>query len=108
VSGGDDSATYAGHVARAQDLALRYRYRCEFVDLHKFTVQPYVFEKVPVNLTLRYNFVRIGVTQDERIAIAVEGPKQLMLIDEISLLLGKTDHHSSRHSGSDHWDPKHR
>jgi Type II secretion system (T2SS), protein E, N-terminal domain len=38
---------------------------------------------------LRYNFVPIKVTQDGRIAIAVEDPTQLMLIDEISLLLGK-------------------
>jgi Type II secretion system (T2SS), protein E, N-terminal domain len=87
ANGGDNSAASAGDLARAQDLALRYR--CEFVDLHKFTLQPGVFKKVPVHLMFRYNFVPLKETRDGRIAIAVADPTQLMLIDEISLLLGK-------------------
>jgi type IV pilus assembly protein PilB len=37
----------------------------------------------------RYNFVPLEETQEGLIAIAVGDPSQLMLIDEISLMLGK-------------------
>src|SRR5881227_1455718 len=37
----------------------------------------------------RYNFVPLDETQDGRLAIAIADPSQLMMIDEISLLLGK-------------------
>jgi hypothetical protein len=87
VHGGDDGATSAGDLARAQDLALRNR--CEFVDLHKFPLQSDVFKKVPVHLMFRYHFVPLKETRDGRITIAVADPTQLRLIDEISLLLGK-------------------
>jgi hypothetical protein len=87
VNGGDNSAASGGDLARAQDLALRYR--CEFVNLHKFTLQPDVLKKVPGHLMFRYNFVPLKETRDGRMAIALADPTQLMLIDEISLLLGK-------------------
>ena len=38
---------------------------------------------------LRYNFLPVEEMKDGRLAIAIADPTQLMLIDEISLLLGK-------------------
>ena len=43
---------------RAQDIARRYR--CEFVDLSDFQLHHDLFEKVPVHLMFRYNFVPSG------------------------------------------------
>ena len=37
----------------------------------------------------RYNFVPLEETDDGRIAAAFADPSQLMLLDEVSLLLGK-------------------
>ena len=72
---------------RARDIARRYR--CEFVDLSDFQLHHDLFEKIPVHLMFRYNFVPLDETQDGRLAIAIADPSQLMMIDEISLLLGK-------------------
>jgi len=72
---------------RAQDIARRYR--CEFVDLNDFQLQHELFKKVPVDLMFRYNFIPLEETRDGRLAIAIADPSQLMMIDEISLLLGK-------------------
>ncbi len=72
---------------RAQDVARRYR--CEFVDLHNFQLHHDLFKKIPVHLMFRYNFIPLEETADGRLAIAIADPSQLMMIDEISLLLGK-------------------
>jgi type IV pilus assembly protein PilB len=72
---------------RAQDVARRYR--CEFVDLNDFQLHHELFRKVPVDLMFRYNFVPLEETRDGKLAIAIADPSQLMMIDEISLLLGK-------------------
>jgi type IV pilus assembly protein PilB len=72
---------------RARDVARRYR--CEFVDLKEFQLHHDLFEKIPVDLMFRYNFVPLDETPDGRLAIAIADPSQLMMIDEISLLLGK-------------------
>src|SRR5579859_3854712 len=72
---------------RARDIARRYR--CEFVDLSDFQLHHDLFEKIPVHLMFRYNFVPLDETSDGRLAIAIADPSQLMMIDEISLLLGK-------------------
>jgi len=72
---------------RAQDVARRYR--CEFVDLHNFQLHHDLFKKIPVDLMFRYNFVPLDETQDGRLSIAIADPSRLMMIDEISLLLGK-------------------
>src|ERR1700751_1530808 len=77
----------ASETDRAQDIARRYR--CEFVDLNDFQLQHELFKKVPVDLMFRYNFVPLNETEDGRLAIAIADPSQLMMIDEISLLLGK-------------------
>jgi type IV pilus assembly protein PilB len=65
------------------------QYRCEFVDLAGFKVEPEGLKKVPLELMFRYNFVPLEETTDGRLAIAVADPSQLMMLDEISLLLGK-------------------
>src|ERR1700752_972543 len=72
---------------KAQDIARRYR--CQFVDLHNFQLHHDLFKKIPVHLMFRYNFVPLEETADGRLAIAIADPSQLMMIDEISLLLGK-------------------
>src|SRR5881227_3437967 len=77
----------ADELERARDIARRYR--CEFVDLSDFQLHHDLFEKIPVHLMFRYNFVPLDETADGRLAIAIADPSQLMMIDEISLLLGK-------------------
>ena len=77
----------ADELDRARDIARRYR--CEFIDLNDFQLHHDLFEKIPVDLMFRYNFVPLEETQDGRLAIAIADPSQLMMIDEISLLLGK-------------------
>src|ERR1700716_1633519 len=72
---------------RAQDVARRYR--CEFVDLSDFQLHHDLFKKIPVDLMFRYHFVPLDETEDGRLSIAIADPSQLMMIDEISLLLGK-------------------
>ena len=80
-------APHADDLAKAQDVARRYR--CEFVDLHDFQLHHDLFKKIPVDLMFRYNFIPLDETEDGRLAIAIADPSQLMMIDEISLLLGK-------------------
>src|ERR1700739_2702745 len=72
---------------RAQDVARRYR--CEFVDLTDFQLHHELFKKFSPELMFRYKFVPLEETADGRLAIAIADPSQLMMIDEISLLLGK-------------------
>jgi type IV pilus assembly protein PilB len=80
-------APHVDDQAKAQDIARRYR--CEFVDLHNFQLHHDLFKKIPVDLMFRYNFVPLDETEDGRLSIAIADPSQLMMIDEISLLLGK-------------------
>ncbi len=88
--GGNGTAapgTHSEELERAQDIARRYR--CQFVDLHNFQLHHDLFKTIPVHLMFRYNFVPLEETEDGRLAIAIADPSQLMMIDEISLLLGK-------------------
>jgi type II secretory ATPase GspE/PulE/Tfp pilus assembly ATPase PilB-like protein len=88
--GGNGTAapgTHAEELDRAQDIARRYR--CQFVDLQNFQLHHDLFKTIPVHLMFRYNFVPLEETEDGRLAIAIADPSQLMMIDEISLLLGK-------------------
>ena len=84
VSGNSNGAN---DLARAQDVARRYR--CEFVDLRDFQLHHDLFSKIDPRLMFRYNFVPLEETHDGKLAIAIADPSQLMMIDEISLLLGK-------------------
>ncbi|HYV72864.1 MAG TPA: GspE/PulE family protein [Candidatus Binatia bacterium] len=87
VNGGNGSVSVADEQAHAEDLARRYR--CEFVDLKNFHIQHELFRKIKVDLMFRYNFVPLQETQDGRLVIAIADPSQLMMIDEISLNLGR-------------------
>src|SRR5450631_320466 len=82
-----EPAAIPDELERARDIARRYR--CEFIDLSDFQLHHDLFEKIPVHLMFRYNFVPLDETADGRLAIAIADPSQLMMIDEISLLLGK-------------------
>ncbi len=82
-----EPASVPDELARARDIARRYR--CEFVDLSDFQLHHDLFEKIPVHLMFRYKFVPLEEMGDGRLAIAIADPSQLMMIDEISLLLGK-------------------
>jgi len=89
VGGNGNAApgTHSEELEKAQDIARRYR--CQFVDLHNFQLHHDLFKTIPVHLMFRYNFVPLEETEDGRLAIAIADPSQLMMIDEISLLLGK-------------------
>src|ERR1700729_4135769 len=72
-------------VERAQALARRYH--AEFVDLKNFKIQHELFKTVPAGMLFRYNFVALE-QHEGRLAIAVSDPSKLMVLDEISGLLG--------------------
>ena len=90
VGGGNGQGSTGSHATdleHAKDVARRYR--CEFIDLHNFQLHHDLFTKISPHLMFRYNFVPLEETTDGRLAIAIADPSQLMMIDEISLLLGK-------------------
>jgi type IV pilus assembly protein PilB len=73
----------------AEALAARRvadRYQLQFVDLEQFRIDQDLFQSIPADLMLRYNFVpyrRDGVT----LLIVVSDPSDLATIDEIGILL---------------------
>ncbi len=80
------SPVLVDEVVHAQALARRYR--CEFIDLKNFRIQHELFRSVPVDMMFRYNFVPMEQLED-RLVIAVADPSRLMVLDEISGLLGQ-------------------
>jgi len=78
--------TESGEVAHAQALARRYR--CEYVNLTNFPLQTEVIHSIPVDLMFRYNFLPLEWQKDS-LVIAVADPSRLMMLDEITGLLGK-------------------
>src|SRR5215471_21719107 len=77
-----------GYDERAHAEALASRYHAEFVDLKNFRIQHDLLRTVPVELMFRYNFVPIE-QQADALVIAVSDPSRLMVLDEISGLLGQ-------------------
>ncbi|MGI4854327.1 MAG: GspE/PulE family protein, partial [Janthinobacterium lividum] len=71
---------------RAQLMARRYH--SEFVDLRDYKIQHELVKSVPVELMFRYNFIPLEQLPD-RLVIAVSDPSRLMVLDEISGLLGQ-------------------
>jgi len=71
-----------------QARALAKRYRCEFVDLKETRIDHDLFTSVPVDLMFRYNFVPLA-GENGSLDIALADPRNLNLIDELSILLGK-------------------
>jgi type IV pilus assembly protein PilB len=72
--------------AQARQLAMRYR--CDFVDLREARIDHDLFTSVPVDLMFRYNFVPLEA-QNGTLEIALADPRNLNLIDELSILLQK-------------------
>src|SRR6185369_12978932 len=71
--------------ARARAVAERYYH--EFVDLREVRIDHDLFHSIPVDLMFRYNFVPIEVTASGTLEIALADPRNLALIDELSVLL---------------------
>ncbi len=71
---------------RAQLMARRYH--SEFIDLRDFKISHDLVKSVPVELMFRYNFIPLEQLAD-RLVIAVSDPSRLMVLDEISGLLGQ-------------------
>jgi type IV pilus assembly protein PilB len=72
--------------ARARAVAERYYH--EFVDLRQVKIDHDLFHSVPVDLMFRYNFVPIQAYNGS-LEIALADPRNLNLIDELAVLLGK-------------------
>jgi type IV pilus assembly protein PilB len=76
----------AGETQHAKLIAQRYC--CDFVDLKATKIDHELFRTVPVDLMFRYHFVPIQAVNGT-LEIALADPKQIVLIDELSVLLGK-------------------
>jgi len=71
-----------------QAKLIAQRYCCEFVDLKTTKIDHELFRTVPVDLMFRYHFVPIQAANGT-LEIALADPKQIVLIDELSVLLAK-------------------
>ena len=71
-----------------QARALAARYRCEYVDLRDGAIDHDLFRSIPVDLMFRYNFVPMKA-QNGTLEIALSDPRNLNLIDELTLLLNR-------------------
>src|SRR6266542_2245302 len=77
---------HASETAQAQAIAARYR--CDYVDLREGSIDHELFRSIPVDLMFRYNFVPLHA-QNGTLDIALADPRNLNLIDELTLLLNK-------------------
>jgi type IV pilus assembly protein PilB len=68
--------------------AIAARYRCEYIDLREAGIDHDLFRSIPVDLMFRYNFVPLRA-QNGTLDIALSDPRNLNLIDELTLLLNK-------------------
>src|SRR5713226_5522054 len=68
--------------------ALAERYFHEFVDLREVRIDHDLFTTIPVDLMFRYNFVPIHASNGS-LEIALADPRNLNLIDELAVLVGK-------------------
>src|SRR5436305_3451281 len=71
-----------------QARMLASRYRAEYVDRREVRIDPDLFTSIPVDLMFRYNFVPIQ-GHNGTLDIALADPRNLNLIDELSVLLAK-------------------
>src|SRR5947208_569107 len=72
--------------AAAKQLAQRYRY--EFVDLKGSHLDLELFHSIQVDLMFRYNFVPLRL-EGNALVVAMADPSDLVVIDEVSALLGR-------------------
>jgi type II secretory ATPase GspE/PulE/Tfp pilus assembly ATPase PilB-like protein len=75
-----EEAEHAKSVAR--------RYRCDFIDLKTAKIDHELFRTVPVDLMFRYHFVPLQ-GHNGMLEIALSDPRQIVHIDELSVLLSK-------------------
>jgi type IV pilus assembly protein PilB len=91
----DDAELYAGELepnaaeqaletAHARHLAERYR--LDFVDLARFSIDHELFRTIPADLTLRYGFVPYR-RDGQSLVIVVSDPTDLPMLDELGVLL---------------------
>src|SRR5437773_11466408 len=73
-------------LANARQLATRYRY--EFVDLKGTHLDLELFRSIQVDLMFRYNFVPLRI-EGNALVVAMADPSDLIVIDEVSALLGR-------------------
>ncbi|MGH9311684.1 MAG: GspE/PulE family protein, partial [Vicinamibacterales bacterium] len=78
------AAAQAAEVAQARRLAERYR--LEFVDMGRFSIDHELFRQIPADLMLRYGFVPYR-REGGALAIVVSDPTDLPMIDELGALL---------------------
>ena len=76
----------AEETEQAQTVARRYC--CDFVDLKTTKIDHELFRTVPVDLMFRYHFVPLQA-HNGSLEIALSDPRQIILIDELSVLLAK-------------------
>src|SRR5258708_7355772 len=76
----------AREISNARALAGRYYH--EFVDLTVVRIDHELFHSIPVDLMFRYNFVPIQAYNGS-LEIALADPRNLNLIDELAVLLGR-------------------
>ena len=71
-----------------QARAIARRYCCDFVDLKTAKIDHELFRTVPVDLMFRYHFVPLQA-HNGTLEIALSDPRQIISIDELSVLLSK-------------------
>ena len=76
----------AAEAEQARAIAARYRH--EYVDLREAYIDHDLFRSIPVDLMFRYNFVPMK-SQNGTLDIALSDPRNLNMVDELSLLLNK-------------------
>jgi type IV pilus assembly protein PilB len=76
----------SAEIDQAKSVAARYR--CEFVDLRASSIDHDLFRSIPVDLMFRYNFVPMH-SENGSLEIALSDPRNLTLIDELTILLNK-------------------
>jgi type IV pilus assembly protein PilB len=84
-----DGGRVSGSAAQEREHARRLaeRYRLEFVDMDAFHLDNELFRSIPADVMLRYGFVPHR-REGDVLVIVVSDPTDLMMIDELSQLLG--------------------
>ena len=85
VSEGGTPADPGAEMARAKDLAQRYR--LEYIDMEHFVIDQGLFRSIPADLMLRYGFVPHR-REGRSLVVVVSDPTDVPKLDELTLLLG--------------------
>jgi type IV pilus assembly protein PilB len=86
VSGPGEAEVFSEEL-HAQRLAARLG--LEFVDVAQFTIDNDLFRSIPVDMMFRYNFVPYKARGNSLLCV-VSDPSDVLMIDELELLLGRT------------------